>query len=243
MNAFWETTRVLTAEDVDVNSRWRASSIFLAMQEAASAQCEPYGLGLADMRAQGLAWVLARARLSMACLPQLGQAVTLRTWPKPAQHLFFPRYYRFSVDGREVGTASFLYVQLDIATRRMAKPWLGGNEQLTCDSEPALPTPGNIPVLAAPAQTLTRAARYSDLDVNGHVNNTRYLDWFCDCFGSAHHAAWRLSEVLIHYNREIRAEETATLALQQQEGQSVLRGTVEGAPCFAVGATWARVQG
>ncbi len=239
MNAFWETTRTLTAEDVDMHGRWRASGIFMAMQEAAGAQCEPYGLGLAAMRAQGLAWVLARARLTMERLPAIGEAVTVRTWPKPAQHLFFPRNYRFSVDGAEVGTASTLYVQLDTATRRMAKPWLADNTELTCDSEPALPMPGGIAVLDAPTEALTRAARYSDLDINGHVNNTRYLDWFCDCFDSSHHARWSLREVLIHYSREIRAEETATLVLQHRDGQSVLRGAVDGAACFAVGAQWA----
>ena len=72
-----------------------------------------------------------------------------------------------------------------------------------------------------------RVARYSDLDFNGHVNNTRYLDWFCDGFDSAYHEKWELYDALIHFNHEITAEQCATLALQQQNGQTVMRGAVE----------------
>ena len=242
MNGFWETTRTLSTEDVDMNGLWRASGIFRAMQEAASAQCEPQGLGLAAMRAQGLAWVLTRARLSISRLPEIGQTVTVRTWPKPPQHLFFPRFFRFSVDGAEAGTASALYVQLDTRTRRMARPWINGHTELTCDAEPALPPPGGIPALDAPVRTLAREAVYSDLDINGHVNNARYLDWLCDCFDSAHHAAWSLQDALIHFSHEVRPQEQVQLALRHTDGQSVLQGAVAGTACFAIGAEWARRQ-
>lgn len=238
LNGFWEQTQLLTAEDVDMGGCWRPSRVLLMMQEAASAQCEPCGLGVNALAERHLAWVLARVQLRMARLPAIGEAVTVRTWPKPAQHLFFPRFFRFSAGGETVGEAAALYLQLDTLTRRMASPWLGGQQQLTCDAEPALAAPGGIPTLSAPAETTVRNALYSDLDLNGHMNNTRYLDWFCDCFGGAHHAQWALREATIHYSREIRAGETATLALQTQGRQSVLRGGCEGVPCFAVYGVW-----
>ncbi len=243
MNGFWEQTRPLTAEDVDMSGCWKPSRVLLAMQEAASAQCEPCGLGVAALAERRLAWVLARVQLRLGRLPAIGEAVTLRTWPKPAQHLFFPRYFRFGAGGETVGEASALYVQLDTATRRMAKPWLGGNDELTCDAEPALAAPGGIPALDVPEEGALRQARYSDLDMNGHVNNARYLDWFCDCFDASHHAAWALREATLHYSREIRAGETVSLALQTQGQRSVLRGSCDGVGCFAVYGLWAERRG
>ena len=142
------------------------------------------------------------------------------------------------MEGQPVGSAATLYVQLDLTTRRMVKPWLGGNDQLDCELEPPLPLPGAIPTLEAPTTTLERVARYSDLDVNGHVNNTRYLDWFCDCFDTEYHRAWALKDVLIHYNREIRPEEQAELNLQTTNAESVLKGACDGALCFAIHAAW-----
>lgn len=222
-----------------MSGAWRPSRVLLAMQEAASAQCEPCGLGVAALAERHLAWVLTRVQLRIKRLPAIGEAVTVRTWPKPAQHLFFPRYFRFSAGGEAVGEASALYLQLDTVTRRMASPWLGGNEELTCDAEPALAAPGGIPTLDEPVETALRQARYSDLDLNGHVNNARYLDWFCDGFGAEHHTAWALTEATIHYSREVRAGETVALALQTQGQRSVLRGSCDGAACFAVYGVWA----
>ena len=238
MNGFWEQPHTLRTEDVDAGACWRPSAIFRAMQEAAGAQCEVNGLGVRAMQAQHLAWVLNRAHLRMQRLPRLEETVTVRTWPKPHQHFFFPRYYQFWVEGEAIGAAAMLYVQLDTLTRRMAKPWLGDNDELTCELPPPLPTPGSIPQLTASIETFTREARYSDLDINGHVNNTRYLDWFCDCFPAGHHAAFALCDVLIHYNREIVAGESVALSLQTQGDQSVLRGTCEGTPCFALSGRW-----
>jgi acyl-ACP thioesterase len=238
VNGFLEQTRTLHAEDVDLNGEWRFAEIFLAMQEAGGEHCDQFGLGIRDLRAQNLAWVVTRARVKMERLPKLLETVTVRTWPKPPKHAFFPRYYQFFVRGVPVGAASMLYAQLELTSRRMAAPWLGGNDELTCDLEPPLPLPGNLPALAAPAETVTREACYSDLDINGHVNNARYLDWFCDCFPTGQYQTNRLTDVTIHYDREIRAGETAELTLQKDGALTLLRGACAGANCFAMSGTW-----
>ena len=238
MKGYLEQTYFLRAADTDVNGEWRASSILMVMQEAGGAQSEGYGLGMAALREQNLAWVVSRTRMHMGGLPTIGQTVTVRTWPKPPHHAFFPRYFQFFVDGEAVGSAVSLYVQLDLTTRRMVKPWLGNNVELECALESPMPMPGNIPTSEVAEQASQRVVCYSDLDVNEHVNNTRYLDWFCDCFTMEHHHAWALQDVLIHYNREIRAQEQVELSLRHVDGQSILRGSCDGVQCFAISGVW-----
>ncbi len=238
MNGYFEQTHVLCVENVDANGEWRISEIFNAMQATAEGHSESFGLGLEAMRTQNLAWVVTRARLTLARSLRLGESVTLRSWPAPPKHLFFPRYFQLFAQGEPVGGAVMLYVQLDLTTRRMGKPWLGGHAAPVCDLPPPLPLPGGIPTLAVPARVTERVANYSDLDINGHVNNARYLDWFFDCFPMEHHHAQRLTDVLIHYEREITPGEITALSLTQEGAQSVLRGTGAGGNCFSVYGIW-----
>ena len=51
------------------------------------------------------------------------------------------------------------------------------------------------------------------------------------------HREQRLADVTIHYDREIRAGETAALSLQTDGAQSLLRGTVDSVNCFAMPST------
>jgi medium-chain acyl-[acyl-carrier-protein] hydrolase len=238
VNGYFEQTYVLRVENVDANGEWRIGEIFCAMQAVAEGQSVLFSLGLEAMHAHNLAWVVTRARLTLARALRLGETVTMRTWPAQPKHMFFPRYFQLFAQDEPVGSAVMLYVQLDLSTRRMGKPWLGGHVAPVCDLPPPLPLPGGIPALAAPARVTERVANYSDLDINGHVNNARYLDWFFDCFPMEHHRARRLTDVLIHYEREITPDETTSLSLIQEGAQSVLRGTGVGGNCFSVYGIW-----
>ena len=47
-----------------------------------------------------------------------------------------------------------------------------------------------------------RQVRYMDLDKNGHMNNTRYLDWVADLLPSKFYGAHQPKELVICYNQE-----------------------------------------
>ena len=66
-----------------------------------------------------------------------------------------------------------------------------------------LKAPAGIP----PAETdhmARRTVAYTDLDVNGHLNNARYLDWVDDLSGSDFHGSHRLREMTLVYAQEAR---------------------------------------
>ena len=232
MNGFWEEEHLLRTENVDFSEEWRFSDIFLTMQEAGAAHCERNGLGVYAMRAQNLAWVVARAHVRMQTLPKIGQTVRVVTWPKPPKHSFFPRFYQFEADGQVLGSASTLYVQLDLTERKMVKPWLGNNDTLDCDSKPSLPLPGNLPVLQSPVQTLSRAVCYSDIDLNRHVNNARYVYWLCDRFPFEWLERYRLERLLVHFASETRPDETLDTVLTTEGAAFTFSGGRDDRPHF-----------
>ena len=80
--------------------------------------------------------------------------------------------------------------------------------------------------------------KYSDLDVNNHVNNSRYIDWFTDQIPLDIHTRGILSEISVSYSREIRSGETVKLGFSRNGNQFRMAGKEDDQVCFMVNATW-----
>ena len=76
--------------------------------------------------------------------------------------------------------------------------------------------------------------------MNGHVNNTRYIDWYMNRFPCARHQREEAAELLIHYHHEVQRDEALTLDLREKDGVSVLQGLNGGELAFAVQGIWRR---
>ena len=76
--------------------------------------------------------------------------------------------------------------------------------------------------------------RYSDTDINGHVNNIRYADFACDTLDMDRLEQDRfLSQMQIGYLAECRPGDLLTLETGEQEDGVYVRGTdQEGKPRF-----------
>ena len=227
----FETTFTPDMCSVDFTGRWQPGSVFRAMQEAAGAHCDTLGLSYRALQAQGLAWVLSRARVQMDVYPELGQPVRVQTWAGATRHLFFPRHYRFYAGGAEIGRASTLYVLLDIASRKITLPSRLMRDLPVFD----LPAPLSVPGTVRPREASQRhdyRPVYTDLDMNGHVNNTRYIDWLMNLIPVEEHARFFVSELLVSYNSEVVPREPLRLELAASGDVRQLSGWQEDTLCF-----------
>ena len=77
---------------------------------------------------------------------------------------------------------------------------------------------------------------YTDLDVNGYVNNTRYADWLCNILGIDQMTRSEPETVILNYNHEILPGQRVTLRRIQKDRQYRLSGFVDGnTPAFEIG--------
>ena len=76
---------------------------------------------------------------------------------------------------------------------------------------------------------------YTDLDVNGHVNNARYADWLCNTLGIDLMTRSELETVILNYNREVLPDQQVTLHRILRENQYRLAGYVGDALAFDIG--------
>jgi acyl-ACP thioesterase len=102
-----------------------------------------------------------------------------------------------------------LWVLMDPASRAMVLPGKSGVaiEGTVRGLEPAIP---RSLAPQAMANQMLRRVHYTQLDVNGHMNNTRYLDWVEDLLPAEFHREHPVKEFTICYlNEALEGEEVA----------------------------------
>ena len=174
--SIYQKEYTLLSTDVDLFQRLRLSRLFTWMQEAAIAHTTELGMGRDKTLDKGLLWIITLTRTEIERLPVYDEPVTLRSWPGKTMHMFFPRYSTLTdASGQVLVRSSMFWGLMDQSTRHLVFPEDHGIE-IEGDSAPApLPLPAPLKMPPA-AQTGTFTVPYSYIDLNGHMNNTRYLD-------------------------------------------------------------------
>ena len=132
--------------------------------------------------AQNHGWVFTRQKLMMHEWPAWNENITIRTWLRPPEaDAFFLRDYEILRDGKKIGECTSTFTVMDMLTRKMATglDWSAYSELWRPESH--LPhKPVKIPYAAEAKDLVCFEVRNSDIDLNHHVNNTKYAQWVLD---------------------------------------------------------------
>lgn len=202
MDMTFEQKLKIEASHVDCFGRCKASVLLYLAQEAAGAHCDSLSLSWETLAEKGLFWAVIRTHVRVERLPRLHETVMVRTWPMPTTRTAFPRAVVIcDENGAPLVHVLSLWVLMDVQSRNMVLPGKSGIDvpgQLT-GSEIAVP--GSL-VPYSGEKTAVRKVRFSELDRNGHMNNTRYLDWAADLLQAEFHKSHPVREFTICYLSE-----------------------------------------
>ena len=213
----------VTELHADRFGRCRPSSILRFAQDAAGSHCFQLGTDWDSMAAKGVFWAVIRQRLEVTRLPRVGETVTVRTWPMPTTRVAYPRAtVGLDEAGNELFKVMSLWVIMDMQTRAMIRPDKSGVDVEGIVLGGELPAPAGLNFKDLPNETL-RTVGFTELDINGHMNNTRYLDWLCDLLPSGYHGEHPMKAVTVCYLSE--ALEGQQVALHWDLGEAL---TVDG---------------
>ena len=192
--------------DCDLFGRMRPDALFVAMQEGGERHALSLGFGYDVLMSRGLFFVLSRIHLRTVRAPRYGETIVHTTWPGVANRFFCPRYHTFTLeDGTPLASAGGLWVLLDTENRRVVSP---SKVALAFPDNSDIPAPIELPTRLPQHQdaqpSFTRTPTYADYDVNGHVNNTRYISWLTDALGIDALRGRYIAELTAGYEKEIR---------------------------------------
>ena len=191
--------------------RMKSSWLLACVQEVAGEHSVLLGAANGEYDGKNLFWAVTRHRVEITRLPEAGETITLKTWPCPTTRVAYPRATAaFDEKGSELFRVMSLWVLMDVSSRAMVLPGKSGVnvEGVTLGSE--IPVPASL----APAEGEhgeKRQVRFTDLDVNGHMNNTQYLNWVDDLLPGAYHRDHTAKEFTVCYLNEALEGQTLEL--------------------------------
>ena len=157
------------------------SQYLVYMQETANLQLENVGLSLDRLRDEKkLAFILSKIKLIFRKPLYAYENISVRTWTCESKGYSFRRCFDIYKDGELMAQAMSVWALLDLDSKRLVR-----TEDIDLGIEPDEPLDIEVPRrLSPPASELilvgTREIRYSDIDYNMHMNNTKYPDMICD---------------------------------------------------------------
>lgn len=187
---------------VDRYGRLKPSWLLYYIQEVSTLHGSAMGVGCNALAEKNLFWAVLRTRVQITRLPHVGETIRMETWPMPTTKAAYPRsVIAYDSENNEIFRAISLWVLMDQNTRLMVLPSKSGFalDGLLTGSE--LATPASLPPRVLESTT-QRTVCFSDLDQNGHMNNTRYFDWIYDLLPSSFHESHTPTELTICYLSE-----------------------------------------
>ena len=223
----------LRSEHVNSARRLRTSSLLRLLQEASIAHTTELGMGRDKTLDRGLLWIISHQSLEIRRMPVYDEDIIVRSWPGPMLHMFFPRYYEVcSSDGEVLITGSALWLLMSEETRKAVFPaaWSVEIPGAACAPRTDLPAPLRAPAGAEFTLSGVFTPRFSQTDINGHMNNTFYYDLAEDLLPGEFLLQSFPSVIRAEYLEEIRPGTVCDVrGLRTDDGSSSDAGSSSGA--------------
>ena len=197
---------------VDCYGRMKPSMILFLAQEVAGRHCNLLNVDYDTLAAKRMFWAVTRHRVQITRMPVRGETIRIETWPMPTTRVAYPRsVIAYDAQGNECFRAISLWVLMDLDKRSMILP---GKSGISVDGTlRGLELASPLGLAAKPlGSRRSRTVCFTDLDRNGHMNNTKYLDWISDLLPSQFHENHQPREMTVCYFSESREGQSLQLS-------------------------------
>jgi acyl-ACP thioesterase len=148
------------------------------MQEAALKHAGMLGFGLSDMVKNNMLWVLTRMVLNINRELSWDETVCIKTWSRGIEGPYsFREFELYDSKGIKIGSASSSWVPIDFKTRKPTKIFDDGPINKLAIKETVGIEVEKVFIPKEIELGFIHQVHNTDLDINNHANNARYVEW------------------------------------------------------------------
>lgn len=218
--------------DADINGWMKPAALLRYAEQLATDQSCGLGMGEAFFKSIQRAYLLGKQSLEFRRVPRKDEKLEFVTIPERSRRGTNKRLTVVRDEaGQEVALVDSRWILVDTASGRIVRH----PEELTerhWNAEVAGELPQSMPRAAELASAGTRCATYSLCDINGHLNNTCYLDLACDVLPLEELRQHPVRRVSVRYHREVPLGQSMELLYGPAEGGWYVLGRRDGQAAF-----------
>ena len=186
IRSVYETETLIVPSQADHTGKLSIPGAFRLFQDIASAHSEELGTGYSDLLKRDLFWLTVKTRLVFHSRPEMGQPITLRTWPEAPGKLRCCRSYELVSNGEVLISGRTEWAIMNFVLKRLYSPLDIYPEGLVFPTEPAVTEPfARIP---EQFDSFTPYGSYTvpstDIDIGNHMNNVAYVTALAGSFST-----------------------------------------------------------
>ncbi len=229
--------------DFDRFNRLRPTAVLDLLQDIATVQAQDMGIGYEAMKAKGVFWALVRIKYQMVSQPTHHQRVHVRTWPHSPSRFSFQRDYRIlSEEGEVLVNATSEWVLMNRDDRKFARVSdIYTAEDHFIDDRAFAEKPKKIIWPGSESgngEPFTVIPQFSNIDQNGHVNNSCYPGFVMDALNPP--AERILQSLQIDFRHEAVQGMALSIHLRDNGAATVAQGVrADGEVAFNCLIEWA----
>lgn len=205
-------------QDVDFQFRITMAALTNILLTTAGYNADDNGFGIRRLNAIGCSWVLLRLSAEMDHFPEQYQQITVETWIEEVGHASTTRNFCIRNEKDEIiGNACSNWAMIDMQTRRAKDlQTLEGIHEFASGIKGLIEKPIKLgPVQGEEYDGFK--VKYSDIDINGHVNSVRYIQWIGDCFSLDCYRRCQIKRFEINYMNELLYDDFVKIVRQELE--------------------------
>jgi len=210
--------------DTNMHGELSFAALSRYLQETAWVNAESLGFGYTMASKLNQAWVLVRQLIKMKRMPKWGEKINIETWPRKKEGLLALRDYQVhSPEGEILGGVSSSWMIIDVNSRRPLKLDIFNDNELNFVDKQALDeSAGKIICKESGEKIDSRIVRYSDMDYNGHVNNSKFVEWALDALSLKGIKA-KYHNLHINFHSEVMLREPVEIFMMQKDDRILLK--------------------
>ena len=230
MGTYLEMEYRVDSRDVDMFQQCRPSAVLGVLQEAATRAAMALHIsGPEALEKYNALWMITRTRVELNGPIRWNDLLTIRTWHRGAAGASSYRDFELFRDGERIGWGVMLWVMVDATGHKLLR--MKDMKEFHGTDGGELKKTVKLHRTAMPEEfdgCESRALRYSDTDINGHINNIHYADFACDALHLERHGNGKFVRALqLDYVTECMAGETLSVRTAVKGNDLYARGVGE----------------